>query len=156
MNTLKQLPHVLDCCQILINYSPLTLCVPIDSSFWFYIINLGRFMAYTEGLEVIIPPPPPNFNFLFTDVECICEQNPSLACLHTKVWQYSKPCPKRQLKRKTKNGFQNRLSLNAGQKYCRMLQGEHSAILLTFIRLPFVFKTCVCLFWSSCLRPVLL
>ena len=26
-------------------------------------------------------------------------------------------------------GFQNRLSLNAGQKYCRMLQGEHSAIL---------------------------
>ena len=32
------------------------------------------------------------------------------------------------------------LSLNAGQKYCRMLQGEHSAILLTFIKLPFVIK----------------
>ena len=30
--------------------------------------------------------------------------------------------------------------LNAGQKYCRMLQGEHSAILLTFIKLPFVIK----------------
>ena len=29
---------------------------------------------------------------------------------------------------------------NAGQKYCRMLQGEHSAILLTFIKLPFVIK----------------
>ena len=29
-------------------------------------------------------------------------------------------------------------TLNAGQKYCRMLQGEHSAILLTFIKLPFV------------------
>ena len=28
--------------------------------------------------------------------------------------------------------------LNAGQKYCRMLQGEHSAILSTFIKLPFV------------------
>ena len=27
-----------------------------------------------------------------------------------------------------------------GQKYCRMLQGEHSAILLTFIKLPFVIK----------------
>ena len=41
--------------------------------------------------------------------------------------------------------FQDRLSLNAGQKYCRMLQeiilqsGEHSAILLTFIKLPFAF-----------------
>ena len=34
-------------------------------------------------------------------------------------------------------------SLNAGQKYCRMLQGEHSAILLTFIKLPFSIKTFV-------------
>ena len=34
----------------------------------------------------------------------------------------------------------DRLSLNAGQKYCRMLQGEHSAILLTFIKLPYVIK----------------
>ena len=42
--------------------------------------------------------------------------------------------------KKTKIDFQDRLSLNAGQKYCRMLQGEHSAILLTFIKLPFVFK----------------
>ena len=42
--------------------------------------------------------------------------------------------------KKTKNGFQDRLSLNAGQKYCRMLQGEHSAILLTFIKLSFVIK----------------
>ena len=33
-------------------------------------------------------------------------------------------------------GFQDRLSLNAGQKYCRM----HSAILSTFIKLPFVIK----------------
>ena len=29
---------------------------------------------------------------------------------------------------------------SAGQKYCRMLQREHSAILLTFIKLPFVLK----------------
>ena len=35
---------------------------------------------------------------------------------------YSKTCLKRPLKIKTKNGFQERLSLNAGQKYCRMLQ----------------------------------
>ena len=32
------------------------------------------------------------------------------------------------------------LSLNAGQKNCRMLQVEHSAILLTFIKLLFVIK----------------
>ena len=31
-------------------------------------------------------------------------------------------------------------SLNAGQKYCRMLQGEHSAILSAFIKLLFVKK----------------
>ena len=29
--------------------------------------------------------------------------------------------------------FQDQLSFNACQKYCRMLQGEHSAILSTFI-----------------------
>ena len=38
-------------------------------------------------------------------------------------------------------GFQDQLSLNAGQKYCRMLQGEHSATLSTFIKLPFAIKT---------------
>ena len=32
---------------------------------------------------------------------------------------------------------------NAGQKYCRMLQGEHSAILSTFIKVPFVIKVFV-------------
>ena len=54
---------------------------------------------------------------------------------------YSKTCIKRQ-----KIGFQDPLSLNAGQKYCRMLLGEpleHSAILSTFIKLPFVIKTFV-------------
>ena len=42
--------------------------------------------------------------------------------------------------KKTKIGYQDQLSLNAGQKYCRMLKGEHSAILLTCIKLPFVIK----------------
>ena len=45
--------------------------------------------------------------------------------------------------KKTKIGFQDQLSLNVGQKYCRMLQGEHSAILSTFIKLPFVVKAFV-------------
>ena len=54
--------------------------------------------------------------------------------------QYSKTCLMGPLKKKTKIGFQDQLSLNAGQMYCRMLQGEHFAILLTFIKLPFVIK----------------
>ena len=45
--------------------------------------------------------------------------------------------------KKKKIGFQDQLSLNAGLKYCRMLQGEHSAILSNFIKLPFVSKIIV-------------
>ena len=56
---------------------------------------------------------------------------------------YSKTCVKRPHSKGKKICFQDKLSLNAGQKYCRMLQGEHSAILLTFIKLPFVIKTFV-------------
>ena len=52
---------------------------------------------------------------------------------------YSKTCVKWPLSKRPKIGFQDDNSLNAGQKYCRMLPLEHSAILLTFIKLPFVF-----------------
>ena len=45
---------------------------------------------------------------------------------------------KRALSKSPQIGFQDKLSLNAGQKYCRMLPLEHSAILWTSIRLPFV------------------
>ena len=57
--------------------------------------------------------------------------------------QKPKTCLKWPLKKNTKKDFQYQLSLNAGLKYCRMLQGEHSAILSTFIKLPFVLKTFV-------------
>ena len=53
---------------------------------------------------------------------------------------YSKTGVKLPLSKGQKIVFQDQLSLNAGQKYCRMLQGEHSAILSTFIKLPFVIK----------------
>ena len=53
---------------------------------------------------------------------------------------YSKTCVKWPLSIQPKIGFQDQLSLNVGQKYCRMLQGEHSAILSTFIKLPFIIK----------------
>ena len=52
---------------------------------------------------------------------------------------YSKTC----VKKKTKIAFQDRLLLNAGQKYYIMLQWEHPVILLTFIKLPFVIYTFV-------------
>ena len=71
--------------------------------------------------------------------------------------------------KKTENWFSRPLSLNAGQKYGRILQGEnksiakcskgskgeHSAILLT-IKLPFVIKIFFGLFLSGRFTPVLL
>ena len=54
-------------------------------------------------------------------------------------FMYSKTCVKLPLSKRLKIGFQDQLSLNAGQKYCRMLKVEHSAILSTFIKNCFVF-----------------
>ena len=45
--------------------------------------------------------------------------------------------------KRAKIGFHDQLLLNAGQKYCRMLKGEHFAILLPFIKLPFVIQILV-------------
>ena len=67
-----------------------------------------------------------------------CEMHFQLALIHghqtNLICHYIKTCVKRQLSKRPQ------LSLDAGQKYCRMLQGEHSAIILTFIKLPFVIK----------------
>ena len=51
---------------------------------------------------------------------------------------YSKTCEKPPFSKRAKIGFQDQLSLSAGEKYCRMLQREpleHSAKLSTFIEL---------------------
>ena len=69
-----------------------------------------------------------NLGVLKCMLNCVC------AC----VCLYSKTSVKGPHSKRPKNGFEDQLSLNAGQMYCRMLQGEHSAILLTFIKLPFV------------------
>ena len=61
----------------------------------------------------------------------------------TSIFLYSKPVLSGHSKRTQKIVFQYGLLLNAGQKYCRMLQGEHTAILSTFIKLAFVIKTFV-------------
>ena len=58
----------------------------------------------------------------------------------TSVYQYCKTCVKRPLSLRPKIGFQDQSALNADQKYSRMLQVEHSAILSTFIKLQFVIK----------------
>ena len=50
-----------------------------------------------------------------------------------------KPVLSDHSKKDKKKWFSGLISLNAGQKYCRMLHREHSAILLTFIKLPFKF-----------------
>ena len=60
------------------------------------------------------------------------------------VWfEYSRTCVKRLLSKRHKIGLQDQLLLNAGQKYFRMLQSEHSAILSSFIKPLFVIKTFV-------------
>ena len=61
--------------------------------------------------------------------------------MHT-CWLHSKTCLQQPLKK------EDQLSLNAGQKYCRM----HSAILSTFIKLPFVIKIFVLSFFEWLLK----
>ena len=60
-----------------------------------------------------------------------------LFCFSLSSNTYSKTCVKRSLSKRQKIGFQDQLSLYEGRKFCRM---EHSAILSTFIKLPFVIK----------------
>ena len=62
---------------------------------------------------------------------------------HVRSYNTVKPVLRGHSKNTPKIGFRYRLSLNAGQKYCRMLQREHYAILSTFIKLPFSIKTFV-------------
>ena len=77
-----------------------------------------------------------NHNNFETETKCMAYCG--LRHSGTRQGKYNKTCLKRPLKKKTKDYFQDRLSLNAGQKYCRMFPLEHSAIHLTFIKLTFV------------------
>ena len=69
---------------------------------------------------------------------------------------YSKSCVKRPLSKRPKSVFQDLVSLNAGQKYRRMLQGEHFAILSTFIKHPFFIKSFVLSILSGLFTQILL
>ena len=69
-----------------------------------------------------------------------CPNESVLLSTQNKMLKLSETFVKRPLSKRPKIGFLDQLSLNAGQKYCRILQGEHSVILSTFIKLPFVIK----------------
>ena len=92
-------------------------------------------VAVVEDLAVVVAVASEEVD---TEVEG-ADSNSKWQCI---IW-YCKICVKRPTSKRPQIGFQDRLSLNAGQKYCRMLQGEHSAILLTFIKPPFVIKILV-------------
>ena len=57
---------------------------------------------------------------------------------------YSKTCVKRPLSKRLKMVFQDRLLLDAGQKYYRMLQRGHSAIQSTFNKIPYFIRSLNC------------
>ena len=69
---------------------------------------------------------------------------------------YSKTFVKWPLSKRPKIGFQDQLSLNAGQKYCRMLQGEHSQYFRPSLSYHLSLRLLFCLFWSGRFTQVLL
>ena len=97
-------------------------------------------------------------NTLNLSSDCIahCHTYGLLQMLFIIFLRYSKTCLKRSLKTKTKIGCQDRLSLNACQKYCRMLQEN----ILQYVRPSFSYhlslRLLFCLFLSGRLRQVFL
>ena len=78
-------------------------------------------------------------------------------CLEALIFHnYSKTCLKWPLKKNTISGFQDRLLLNAGQKYCRMLQESILQYFPPSLSYRLSLRPLFCLFLSGCLRRVLL
>ena len=86
----------------------------------------------------IVPAQPALRGAVYSETACLFSTENDLSWISPdqQLDDYSKMATLK----KTKNWFQDQLLLNADQKHCRMLQGEHSAILSTFIKLPFVTK----------------
>ena len=105
-------------------------CIPIS-------LELIKISCIPLNIYKNIPYP----LYSFGPYPCI-HQTPSraslfAACLFQKnLIKYSKNTQKDQ-----NLVFKTDYHLNAGQKYYRTLQGEHSAILSSFIKLPIVIKT---------------
>ena len=99
------------------------------------------------GVRTPSPRPDPRMLHMFSHtiptymyVSCNCDSKYRTIIGILIRFVYSKTCVNRPLSKRPKIGFHDQLSLNVGQKYCRMLQWEHSAILSTFIKLPYVIK----------------
>ena len=82
-----------------------------------------------------------------------CNQNNKIA-ICTPI--YSKTCVKQPLSKWQKIGFQDQLSLNAGQKYCRMLQGEILQYFRPLLSYHLTLRSLFCLFLNGSFTPVLL
>ena len=82
-----------------------------------------------------------------TTYKLFCKQNET---------RYSKTCVKRPFSQRWKFGFQNQLSLKAGQKYCRYSKGS----ILQYFRLSLSYhlslRSLFCLFLSGRFTQVLL
>ena len=99
-------------------------------------------------------------------VICIVSQNTSVIRANGMFWSnnplwfctvgqelYCKTCVIQPLSKRPKNGFQDGLSLNAGQKYCRMLPLQNFRPYLSYL---LSLRPLFCLFLSGCFTPVLL
>ena len=71
-------------------------------------------------------------------------------------WEYSKTGLKRPLKKRSKIDIQDQISLNVGQKYCRMLQDSILQNILPSFSYHLSLKPLFCLILSCRLRQVLL
>ena len=73
------------------------------------------------SISVIMPPTPNCYKLLGYAVE-YCKFDVLRTGGSILNHQYSKTCVKQPLSKRPKNVFKDRILLNAGQKYCRMLQ----------------------------------
>ena len=71
-----------------------------------------------------------------------------LLCYCSMRSTYSKTCVKRPLSKRPNIGFQDQLSLNAGRKYCRMLQGEHLQYFQPSLSYHLCLRHLLCLFFE--------
>ena len=94
----------------------------------------------------------------FQDQYCVKKIKQLIKQLISTAKKYIKTYVKWPLSKRPKIGFQDKYCVNAGQKYCRMLPLEHSTILLTFNKLPYVILKGLlfCLFLSDRFTQVLL
>ena len=152
------------CCTLLYVHSSIAIILMgkrelnalLNLFFWCLVMVERLFLAVPRGrLQFVIVVFPDHTHLLFfktnnrlMQVKSMIEHSAILfTCIKlprgfkTFVLSTVKPVLGDHSERRPKIGFQDRLLLNAGQKYCRMLQGEHSAILLTFLKQPFAINT---------------